>query len=182
MEDKEIIGLFFERDERAVDETMKKYGARLRRLALSFLGDERDAEECVSDAMLSLWRTVPPNKPDELFGYLARLTRCRAFNLIERRRAVKRSVQLVELTKELSECIPDPAQSFEQSELAELINSFLAGLKPEKRRVFVLRYIIGYSIKEISKETGFSESKLKTLLLRLRKQLKDYLKGKGVKL
>ena len=80
MEDKEIIGLFFERDERAVDETMKKYGARLRRLALS---------------------------------YLARLTRCRAFNLIERRRAAKRSAQLVELTKELSECIPDPAQSFE---------------------------------------------------------------------
>ena len=74
MEDKEIIGLFFERDERAADETMKKNGARLRRLAL---------------------------------GFLARLTRCRAFNLIECRRAVKRSVQLVELTNELSECIPD---------------------------------------------------------------------------
>ncbi|MBR6873639.1 MAG: sigma-70 family RNA polymerase sigma factor [Ruminococcus sp.] len=182
MEDKEIIGLFFEREERAVDETMKKYGARLRRLALSFLGDEGDAEECVSDAMLNVWRTIPPNKPDELFGYLARLTRCRAFNLIERRRAAKRSAQLVELTKELSECIPDPTQSFEKSELTELINSFLTGLKPEKRRVFVLRYMIGYSIKEISKETGFSESKLKTLLLRLRKQLKDYLKEKGVKL
>ena len=182
MEDKEIIGLFFERDERAVDETMKKYGARLRRLALSFLGDDQDAEECVSDAMLNVWRTIPPNKPDELFGYLARLTRCRAFNLIERRRAAKRSAQLVELTKELSECIPDPTQSFEKSELTELINSFLTGLKPEKRRVFVLRYMIGYSIKEISKETGFSESKLKTLLLRLRKQLKDYLKEKGVKL
>ena len=182
MEDKEIIGLFFEREERAVDETMKKYGARLRRLALSFLGDDQDAEECVSDAMLNVWRTIPPNKPDELFGYLARLTRCRAFNLIERRRAAKRSAQLVELTDELSECISDPAQSFEQSELAELINSFLAGLKPEKRRVFVLRYIIGYSIKETAKETGFSESKLKTLLLRLRKQLKDYLKEKGVKL
>lgn len=182
MEDKEIIGLFFEREERAVDETMKKYGARLRRLALSFLGDDQDAEECVSDAMLNVWRTIPPNKPDELFGYLARLTRCRAFNLIERRRAAKRSAQLVELTKELSECIPDPTQSFEKSELTELINSFLTGLKPEKRRVFVLRYMIGYSIKEISKETGFSESKLKTLLLRLRKQLKDYLKEKGVKL
>jgi RNA polymerase sigma-70 factor (ECF subfamily) len=182
VEDRELIGLLFERDERAIEEVMKKYGARLRRLALSFLGDDQDTEECVSDAMLSLWRTVPPNKPDELFGYLARLTRCRAFNLIDRRKAAKRSAQLIELTQELSECIPDRSQSFEQSELSELINSFLDGMKPEKRRVFVLRYIIGYSIKETAKETGFSESKLKSLLSRMRKQLKGYLKEKGVKL
>ena len=182
MDDSRIVELFYARDQQALKESADKYGERLRRLALSFLGSEQDAEECVDDALLGAWRSIPPQKPAELFGYLARLTRCRAFDMLDARNAQKRSAQLVELSAELSECIPDRSADIEESELTEIINGFLEGLPADKRRVFVLRYHFGLSMAEVSKRTDFSESKIKSMLSRLRKQLKDCLRKKGVKL
>ncbi len=180
MNDMSIVEMFYSRSEQAVDAAAKIYGERLRRLAMSFLGSEQDAEECLNDVYMKAWRSIPPNKPDDLFGYLARLTRCTAFDMIDKRSAVKRSAQLVELSSELEECIADPAEDMSGSELAELMDSFLGSLKPYKRRIFVLRYFYGYHIAEISQQTGFSESKINTVLSRTRKALREYLKGKGV--
>ena len=180
MDDEQIVKLFFERSEQAVSEAAKLYGARLRRLALSFLDSEQDAEECLNDAYLKAWRSVPPQKPDDLFGYLARLVRCTAFDMIDARKAAKRSAQLVELTAELSDCIPDRSAVFVESELSELISSFLAEQKEYKRQIFVMRYFYGYSVSGIMLKTGFSESKVNTVLSRMRKALREHLKGKGV--
>ena len=180
MEDGQIVKLFTERSEQAVSEAAKLYGERLRRLAMSFLDSEQDAEECLNDAYLKAWRSIPPQEPGDLFGYLARLVRCTAFDMIDARQAAKRSARLVELTAELSECIPDRSAEIEGRELSELISGFLAKQKPYKRQIFVMRYFHGYSISEIGLKTGFSESKVNTALSRMRKALKEELKGKGV--
>ena len=180
MHDREIIEMFRERSEQAVSAAADKYGERLRRLALSFLGSEQDAEECLNDAWLKAWSSVPRQEINDLFGFLARLVRCTAFDMLDKRNAAKRSAQLVELSEELIQCIPDRSEDFAEAELAELINSFLAAQKKHKQQLFVLRYFYGMSIRELCERTGFSESKVNTLLSRMRKELKGYLKGKGV--
>lgn len=181
MEDKDITALYFERSEQAVSETAAKYGGRFRRLALSFLDSEQDAEECINDALMKTWQSIPPNKPDDLFAYVARIVRCTAFNMIDRRQAAKRSALTVELTSELEECIPDRmAESDAPQELSELLNRFLASLPRDKRSIFIKRYWHGLSIAEICEATGFSESKVKSQLSRTRKELGKFLDRKGV--
>ncbi len=99
--------MYFERNENAIRETMSNYNGRLLRFAMRFLSDERDAEECINDTYARAWNTIPPNRPDNLFAYLAALCRNAALDVIKKNTAQKRSAQLVELTQEMNECIPD---------------------------------------------------------------------------
>ena len=66
MDDKKIIELFFARDEEALAQTEKKYGALCKYIASNILAIREDAEECVSDVMLALWQNIPPDCPRDL--------------------------------------------------------------------------------------------------------------------
>ena len=181
MEDEEIIELFFLRSEQAVAEAQKKYSAEMQRFAGRFLSSPEDCEECVNEALFKAWRSVPPTRPENLRAFLLHLTRCTALNIVDRLYAGKRTAELVSLSRELEECIPDSRQDkdAEESRLSELINGFLSELPKEKRAVFVKRYWQGLTIAEIAKETGFGESKIKTMLMRTRKKLKEYMERHG---
>ena len=52
MEDTEIIDLYWQRDQRAIDETHGKYGGFLAGIAWNILRSHSDAEECVNDTYL----------------------------------------------------------------------------------------------------------------------------------
>lgn len=180
MEDKGIIDLYFARDEEAINETMRSYNGRLLRFAMRFLSDQRDAEECVNDTYARAWDTIPPNRPDNLFAYLAALCRNAALDVIKKNTAQKRSAQLVELTQEMNECIPDSNSITDErsEELSMCINEFLATLPKDKRAVFLGRYWYNESIADIAKRTGFSQSKVKTMLHRMREGLRKHIEGK----
>lgn len=181
MGDREIIRLFLARSEQAVAEAQEQYGKAMLRFAARFLSSDEDCEECVNEALFKAWSSIPPNMPQDLRAYLLRLVRCTALDLVDKQKAAKRSAELVSLTAELEECIPDKAQHFshESSSLSEAIEGFLAALPKEKRAVFVKRYWYGESVRMISAETGFSESKIKTMLMRIRKKLKDHIERLG---
>ena len=80
--DTELIKLYLARNDMAVRLTMKKYGRRLLHFTLGFLGDKRDAEECVNDAYLKAWDSIPPNEPADLYAYLARICRFTAYDFV----------------------------------------------------------------------------------------------------
>ena len=90
MEDKEIIGLFFERDSRAIAESQQKYGPALQRTARNILSDPSDAEECVNDAYLAAWNSIPPAEPRSLGAYLTGLVRNISISRLRERCAQKR--------------------------------------------------------------------------------------------
>lgn len=99
--------LFLARDESALSEASSQYGARLMSIAMGVVGDRAAAEECVNDAYLKAWNSIPPNRPyGYLFSYLGRIVRCTAIDRAEHERAQKRGAPVTELTRELSECIP----------------------------------------------------------------------------
>ena len=164
--DRELVELFLTRNESAVVRTEKRYGKRLIGLAKRFLSDTRDAEECVNDTYLKAWNSIPPQKPDDLFSYLARLCRCTAYNIIEKQQTAKRSAQLVELTHEMEECIPAPSRSTSPDDkfISALINEFLDTLPRDRCDIFVKRYWFGESVEQIANEMGFTVSKVKTTL------------------
>lgn len=183
MEDDRIIDLYLSRDESAIRETAAKYGARLRRIALAVLGSRESAEECENDTYLEVWRRIPPNEPrGYLFEYLGRIIRHLAIDECRRMNSEKRRAEYCELTKEMAECLPggEPADShLEAEELMRVISDFLRSCPKEQRTVFIRRYWYFDSVAELGRRFGFSQSKVKSMLYRMREALKAKLEKEG---
>lgn len=184
MEDEAIIELFYERKETAIDETKGKYGRRLYRIARNILQSNEDAEECVNDALLKAWEAIPPSRPEKFGAYMAKITRNLAINKWEAKSAAKRGGGEVNLLlSELEDCIASAAnleETYEASLVTEAINSFLGASEKAARLAFVLRYFHGESILSISQNFQMSESKVKSMLFRMRKKLKLQLEKEGI--
>lgn len=73
MEDTEIIDLYWQRDQRAIDETHGKYGGFLAGIAWNILRSHSDAEECVNDTYLRTWNAIPPARPSAFRAWLGRI-------------------------------------------------------------------------------------------------------------
>lgn len=181
MRDEEILDLFFARDDRAITMTAQKYGASLTHMSWNFVGHE-DAEECVNDTYLSAWNHIPPARPENYFAWLAKVLRNFLISRVRRETADKRSGELVEFSEELAQCIPDPRvdRQRESEELGSCISAFLRTLPQEKRVMFLRRYWFGDSIQDVAERYGYTESKVKVTLHRVRGQLKKYLEQEGV--
>ena len=184
MDDEELIGLYFGRDEKAIKATADKYGGRLRTLAYRLLLDNGDTDECLNDTLFKVWNAIPPNRPDNLYAFCATICRRTAINMLEKRTAQQRSAAVVELTAEMEQCIPAPAEELSPDEerLTELVNEFLGTLDEEKRAVFIRRYCFYETSAQIAEKCGIGESKVRVMLFRTRKRLKKFIGGKGVKL
>lgn len=181
MTDEEIIqGLCRENDE-ALLCLQQRYGAYCRSIALSILHSEEDAELCLNDLWLSLWRNR--KSIGNLKAYLAKSIRNLALKQIEKDNAQKRVAHLT-LLDELSECIPDPLREkdLERWVLREVLQHFVQGLRPKERQAFLGRYWYGRSIEELAQELDWQESRLTSLLFRLRKRLKKVLEKEGFRL
>jgi RNA polymerase sigma-70 factor (ECF subfamily) len=73
MEDKQIIDLFWLRDEAALRETQQKYDRLCRQIAHNILTDVQDVNECLNDSYLTLWQTIPPQRPQNLAAFLLKI-------------------------------------------------------------------------------------------------------------
>ncbi len=183
MEDIDIIRLYFDRSEQAIEETDHKYGAGLRSLSMRMLRNREDAKECCNDTYLKTWNTILPNNPLVLYAYVMKICRCISCNRIDWYQAKKRKAIVVELTSELENCIPDryAEKQMQDREIGELVNQFLKRLSAEKRIIFMKRYWYAESIGEIAKELQITEGKVKMSLSRMKSKLKEYLEMEGIK-
>ena len=182
MEDKKIVDMYWARDEEAITQTSVKYGSMMHATSKSIVGSHEDAEECVNDAYLAAWNSMPENRPTYLGGYMARIIRNISLNRYDRNHAAKRhGVQVV--FEELEGCLSDwetPEEQYEQGCLKEVLDSFLASLDEQKRVIVLRRYFYTDSIAEIAQRMQVSEGKVKSILFRLRGQLAQVLKEAGV--
>ena len=182
MDDKTIINLFFARDENAIAATEKKYGSSLRYIAFNILGSHEDAEECVNDTYLDAWDAMPPSRPIYLGAFLSKITRRISIDCYRRRHREKRG-GYDELCDELTEAVPStdtPFDEYENGRLKEAIEEFISLQDKEKRVAFVLRYFYSKPIGEIAMRLGVRESKVKTMLFRMRENLKEFLERRDL--
>ena len=184
MEDKRIVDLYWQRSELAISETNQKYGRYCHTIAYNICGTDEDAEECVNDTWFRAWNLMPDHRPTTLTAFLGRITRNIAINLIQAKNRIKRGGgEAVLVLDELEECIPggrDPEQEFEQKELKKAIGSFVSRLPQTEKKIFVLRYWYVAPVDEIAENLQFSTGKVKSILFRTRKKLKNYLQEEGL--
>lgn len=186
MDDNEIVALFFSRSERAITETNIKYGHYCKSIAQNILKDILDAEECVNDTYMQAWNSIPPTVPRYLAAFLGKITRNLSINRLKQRKSKKHGGGQYEYVyEELATLIASNESvedSYNEKYLIEVINKYLESISEEKRKIFVGRYWYMDSISDIAHKLNISESKVKMILLRTRKQLKIILEKEGITL
>ena len=182
MNDKVLVQEIRERKETGLSGAKAQYGAYCLYIARNILHSEEDAEECLNDALLAAWNSIPPQKPENLKTYLGKLIREIAVDRWRRNTAQKRvSPASIVPLDELEEMIGAGSveEAAEEAELSRLISDFLRTLPETERTLFLRRYWYYDSIQQISKRYGFGKSKVSVTLLRTRKKLAAYLKKEG---
>lgn len=107
MEDQQIIALYFQRQEQAIQETDRKYGRLCHGIAVNVLSDRQDSEECVNDTYLAVWHQIPPTRLMSFRAFLCGITRNLALKKLEWRQAAKRRCPGTVSLEELENLLPD---------------------------------------------------------------------------
>lgn len=181
MEEREIVALFWQRSEQAIAQANAKYGRLLQQLCGNILGDDREAEECVSDTLLALWNTIPPENPAPLTAYACRIARNLALKRLREKTAQKRDSRASLPLEELAEVLPAPSaeEQWDANSLAQAVDAWLEGLKETDRVLFVRRYWFGDSVQEAAQRVGLRENTASVRLRRMKLRLRDYLTQEG---
>ena len=183
MDDKSIIDLYFRRSEEAILQTDKKYGRYCYSIAYNILTNKEDAEESVSDTYMAAWKSIPPRCPSVLSTFLGKITRHVSIDRWRERSAAKRGGGEAPLAlEELKDCISgmqDVEMEYERKEIITAYIKFLDALPVTERRVFLCRYWYVESIETIAGKFGFSHSKVKTMLHRIRRKLRNQFAKEG---
>ncbi len=179
MEDSQIIELYNMRNPQAVDETHSKYGQLCYMIADGILHSREDSEECVNDAYMAVWNSIPPQNPVHFSAYLCGIVRNQSLKKYEYSHAKKRNKNVDIPLEELESVLPDQTKNaveqLESKELAEAISSFLRTLSSDDRNIFLQRYWFFRKVNQIASDFSCSQSKVKSSLFRTRNKLAEFL-------
>ena len=180
--DAEIVELLRQRSDEGLTYLERKYNRFCYRIAMNLLGQKEDAEECVNDAYMAVWNTIPPNNPDSLSAYVGKVTRNIAVSYIRKREALRRKCCGTVLLDELVECLPDtdapdPADDLT---LKDALNAFFSALSEEDRAIMVRRYYDGEPTAQIAKDLSLRPGTVRVRLHRLRERLREHLIAHGI--
>ena len=181
--DEEIIELFFQRDQRAIQALDAKYGRLCRSLSYNIVNDRQDAEECVNDAYLGAWNAIPPARPDPLSAYLVKIVRNLSLKRYWRQEAARRSGRCTVALEELEACAAGretPEEALDARELARVIEGFLDTLTTRERVIFMRRYAYLDTYADIAERVGISEKNVSVRLTRIRRRMRRYLTERGM--
>ena len=175
MEDKDILELYWSRNERAISETAVKYGRACHGVAIGILRNRQDAEECVNDTWVKTWQTIPPERPTLFKAFLCRITRNLSIDRYRQNQRRAAHVDMELILDELAECLPEE----EETGLRDTLNTFFVGLNPMDRKLFLGRYWHACPVKTLAEMYGQTPNYVSVHLHRTREQLRNYLIEKG---
>ena len=184
MDDKQIVALYWARNEQALAETAAKYGNYCFRIAYNILSNREDADECVNDTYLRVWNEIPPTRPNHFSAFLCKITRILSLKKLEFSNAMKRTPSFVVSFEELEGILPDEriAPGTEAVELGSLISGFLRRENDVSRNVFLRKYLFFDTVDEIAERFGMNENTVKSMLFRTRNRLREYLRKEGIEI
>lgn len=183
MDDEQIVGLYWDRDEKAIEETDFKYKTYLFTIAYHMLRSDSLSDECLNDTYLGAWNAMPPSKPNVLRAFLTTIMRRIAIKRYHSEQ--KKRVILSELTESLSEIgdfvagDEDVEAAFDAKRLGEVISDFVRSLSARRRFIFMSRYYVADPIDTIAQDLGLSRSMVNKELAAIRRALKEKLESEG---
>jgi RNA polymerase sigma-70 factor (ECF subfamily) len=160
-----------------VDRIYREHHERVFRAAYRITGNATDAEDVLQTVFLRvLRRNEVPLIADTAASYLKRAAVNAALDLA-RRRATLRAAPLEDAeasgnARELGDARPGPERASESREVREHLRTALSALPPRAAEMFCLRYLEGYTNREIARMLGASWSTVAVTLHRARTRLR----------
>ena len=182
LSDDEVVELYFKRDERAIQETDRKYRDFLISVAYRIINDHLDCEECLNDTYLSIWNSVPPTRPSPLKSFAAAIMRRKALDRYRQKNSQKRiPPALIGSLSDFEYFLSDESidDEINKNDLARLMSDFVKGLPERRRYVFVTRYYMGQTVAEISQALGCSSSLVNKEINEIKRELTEILTEEG---
>ena len=183
MDDGQIVELYWERDEKAIEKTDFKYKKYLFSIAYNVIHDRLDSEECLNDTYLNAWNSMPPTKPNVLKAFLATITRRIAIKRYHHK--LRQNVIPSEMTVSLSELENfvagdgDIGADFDAKRLGRVISDFVRSLSERRQFIFMSRYYVADTIDTIASDLHLSRSMVNKELAAIRSALKEKLESEG---
>lgn len=140
--------------------------------ALSILGNESDAADCMQEALTKLWENRQRlAEIENVQAYATVTVRNIAVNIISRqRRFIERSSPP---PPDLSDFSPGAEEMLESRDNLRIVSRMLSDLPENQRKVVVMSAVSGLSNDEIREATGFTDDNVRVLLSRGRKKLRQ---------
>ena len=183
LEDKRLVKLLLDGDERAFDRFFEDNFARLFRFALIRLSDDPDAAREVAQITLSkAIRKLHTYKAEAaLFTWLCAICRNETSDWLARQGRYREHIVLVEDFPDVQAAIDsfqspeqlNPEAHYKRVELLRLIQVALDQLPPNYGDVLEWKYIEGHSIKEIAERINLGTEATQSLLARAKRAFAD---------
>lgn len=178
MDDCEIVSLLKREPSRGLCEAVAKYRCYAAAIIGRVLGNrESDIEECVEDSFVSVWKISQSGEEiRSLKGCVAFAARNIAINRYKKlHREQAEDIDGLELPSE-----EDIVLDFENSSNARMVQTLVFSMDEPDREIFVRKYFLMESLKEIAKRTMLDEIQIKNRLYRGRMKLRRQLEERGV--
>lgn len=177
--DARLVRLLQTDPESGLREAMQVYAPLVKAICVRVLpGRAADIEECIADTFIALWRhSAALSQGTPLRAWLIVTARNRALNAY---RSLSRS-DTVPLPDDLAATLGELAEFDRATTDAEdFVAAWVAALPPPDREIFLRRYYLLQSAKEIAEALGMQQSAVNTRLSRGRARLRHFLQQKGV--
>lgn len=173
---KKIVYEYLEKDELNIELVMQDYAGYIYTIIKNASNNfnQEDIEEIISDVFLTVWNNRKKlDVEKELSPYIAGITK----NLIKKKYRISKTYENIEDYEEKLIGLEGIDLYSEIDEQNEIIIKNIETLKEEDQKIFMMFYYEDKKIKEISDILNASQSKVKMKLHRIRKKLKQSLKG-----
>ena len=183
LDDESIVELYWQRNEKAIEETDFKYKKYLLSIAYNVLHEPLDCEECLNDTYLGAWNAIPPTRPNVLKAFLTVVVRRIAIKRYHRN--LKKSSVPSEMTVSLSELEDfiigdeDISTDFDAARLGRVISDFVRSLSERRQFIFVSRYYASEPIDSIASDLNLSRSMINKELAAIKTALREKLESEG---
>lgn len=182
--DQQIIQLYWQRDESAIEETDKKYGKFLFRIAYNILHDNQDCEECKSDTYLGVWNAIPPASPTVFPAFIAQIMRHIAINRFKAKMRKRRiPSELTVSMEDLNETLHSDntvESEYAAEEVGKIINDYVRKLPDRRRYIFIDRFYLAESVETIAADLSISVATVYREIDRIKQDLKLHLERNDI--
>ena len=156
---------------------VEKYKSLAFTLALRITKNEEDAEEIAQDAFLKVYQGLSGFRNESKFTtWLYKIVFTTAMSRMRKKRPETNPIDDKIGEDGNDNRVPDNLELMHQEERKKMVASAVSQLKEDEATAITLYYLAENTVHEISEITGFSESNIKVLLFRGRKNLLEILK------
>jgi len=170
-------------DVAAFEQLVKRYDAKLLRIAQNVTKNPEDAEEAVQEAFFKAYQKLDQFQGHAKFStWLIRITLNESLMKLRKQRAILEPLVDNDVDADsdgerrpfdVADWAPNPEMLYRVSEFREILITSLQRLSPALKVVFVLRDIEEHSQRETSEILNLTETAVKTRLSRARLQLRE---------